>query len=177
MTRSGRAPRLNQHIAEPFVELNPADAVDRGIGPADLVTVAAGDRRVVLRALVTDRVAPGTVFAPMHWTGETASAGRVGALLAAATDPHSGQPALKAGAVELARYAPAWHGFAVSRARPVPDAAYWARARIASRLAGRARRRGRAGRLGSLGPRRLRRVARRDRHLGRPGPRPAAAWR
>jgi len=131
MTRSGRSPRLTQHLAEPFAELNPADAADRGIGPADLVTLVAGDRRVVLRALITDRVASGTVFAPMHWTNETASAGRVGALLAAATDPHSGQPALKAGAVELARYAPAWHGFAVSRARPVPDAAYWARARIA----------------------------------------------
>jgi len=132
MTRTGRAPRLTRHIAEPFAEIHPADAAARGIGPADLVVVAARGRRAVLRALVTDRVAPGGVFAPMHWSGETASAGSVAVLLAAATDPHSGQPALKAGAVEVARYAPAWHGFAVSRRRPAPDAAYWARARTAS---------------------------------------------
>jgi assimilatory nitrate reductase catalytic subunit len=131
MTRTGRAPRLTQHIAEPFAEIHPADAEARGIGSADLVVVAARGRRAVLRAVITERVAPGSVFAPMHWSGETASAGSVAALLDAATDPHSGQPALKAGAVEVARFAPAWHGFAVSRRRPAPEAGYWARARIA----------------------------------------------
>jgi assimilatory nitrate reductase catalytic subunit len=131
MTRTGRAPRLTQHIAEPFAEINAADAEPRGIGPADLVILSARGRRAVLRALVTDRVAPGTIFAPMHWSRETASAGGIAALLASATDPHSGQPALKAGAVEVERYAPAWHGFAVSRRRPTPEAGYWARARIA----------------------------------------------
>jgi assimilatory nitrate reductase catalytic subunit len=131
MTRTGRAPRLNQHLAEPFAEIHPADAAARGIAPADLVALTAGDRRAILRALVTDRVAPGTVFAPMHWTAETASQARIGDLIPSLTDPHSGQPALKAAAVELARYPAAWHGFAVSRARPEPAAAYWARARIA----------------------------------------------
>jgi assimilatory nitrate reductase catalytic subunit len=131
MTRTGRAPRLSQHIAEPFAEIHPADAAARGIAPADLVALTAGDRRAILRALVTDRVAQGTVFAPMHWTGETASQARIGALIRCLTDPHSGQPALKAASVELARYPAAWHGFAVSRARPRPAAAYWARARIA----------------------------------------------
>lgn len=130
MTRTGRAPRLSQHIAEPFAEIHPTDAAARGIAPAELVAVTAAGRRAILRALVTDRVAPGMVFAPMHWTGETASEARIGALIPGLTDPHSGQPALKAGAVELARYPAAWHGFAVSRARPEPDAAYWARARI-----------------------------------------------
>ncbi|MBP7243332.1 nitrate reductase [Amaricoccus sp.] len=131
MTRTGRAPRLTQHIAEPFAEIHPADAEPRGIGPADLVVLSARGRRAVLRALVTDRVAPGSIFAPMHWSRETASAGGVAALLAATADPHSGQPALKAGTIEVARYAPAWHGFAISRRRPAPEAAYWARARIA----------------------------------------------
>ena len=131
MTRTGRAPQLNRHLAEPFAEIHPADAAARGIRPAELVAVTAGGRRAVLRALVTDRVAPGTVFVPMHWTGATASEGRIGALLPAVTDPHSGQPALKAGAVEVARFPAAWHGFALSRARPGPASGYWARARIA----------------------------------------------
>jgi assimilatory nitrate reductase catalytic subunit len=130
MTRTGRAPRLAQHIAEPFAEIHPADADARGIAPAELVTLAAGGARAILRALVTDRVAEGTVFAPMHWTAETASAARIGALIPGLTDPHSGQPALKDAPVELARYPAAWHGFAVSRARPEAAAAYWARARI-----------------------------------------------
>jgi assimilatory nitrate reductase catalytic subunit len=131
MTRTGRAPRLTQHIAEPFAEIHPTDAEARGINPADLVVLNSRRHHAVLRALVTERVTPSSIFAPMHWSGETASAGSVAALLDPAADPHSGQPALKAGTVEVTRYIPAWHGFAVSRARPTPEARYWARARIA----------------------------------------------
>ena len=35
------------------------------------------------------------IFVPMHWSGEFASQARVDALVPAATDPHSGQPALQ----------------------------------------------------------------------------------
>ncbi len=126
MTRTGRSVRLAQHIAEPFVEVHPADAAARGIGPADLVEVASPQGRVLVRALITERVQPGCVFVPMHWSGEFASMGRIGALVAGAADPHSGQPALKTGHVELRRHAAAWYGFALSRRRPVPECAYWA---------------------------------------------------
>ena len=50
---------------------------------------------ILVRALVSDRVAPGSVFVPMHWNDQWASAARVDSLVTAATDPHSGQPALK----------------------------------------------------------------------------------
>ena len=142
--------------------------------PAELVAVTAAGCRAILRALVTDRISPGTVFVPIHWTDQTASSARIGALLPAATDPHSGQPALKAGAVELARYF-----CRLGRLRREPQTP-GARDRLLGsrphrpRLAGRARRRGRAERLGGLGPQRLCRAPGRDRCLDRPEPRPPA---
>ncbi|UIJ72225.1 nitrate reductase [Aurantimonas sp. HBX-1] len=120
MTRTGRSPRLSAHIAEPFVEIHPADAEAHGIADADLATVTTAHGSAVLRALVTDRQARGALFAPMHWTEEFAPAGRIGPLVHPARDPHSGQPALKATAAALARFPARWHGFAVLRARPDP---------------------------------------------------------
>jgi assimilatory nitrate reductase catalytic subunit len=79
---------------------------------------------------VGDSVAPGHVFAPMHWSAQFASLARVGGLIAAAADPVSGQPELKHAAVNMRRYEPAWHGFALSREPLAIDGcAYLARAR------------------------------------------------
>src|SRR5262249_24873896 len=55
---------------------------------------------------------------------------RVGALIAPAADPVSGQPELKHTPVCLTRYEPAWHGFALSREPlAIKGCAYLARAR------------------------------------------------
>lgn len=130
MTRTAKSPRLSAHLAEPFLELHPADARQTGVTTADLVEVSNPLGRAILRVLVTDRVAPGQPFAPMHWTGETASFARVDALVAANADPVSGQPDLKGATVALRRFAASWHGFAVS-ARPLQlETAYWAKARV-----------------------------------------------
>ena len=130
MTRTALSPRLSAHVAEPFVEIHPADAARLGVRPADLVALESATGRAVLRALVTDRTPEGALFAPMHWTADTAPAARIGALIAAETCPVSGQPALKSAAVSARVFAAGWHGLAVARARPEPeDCAYWARAR------------------------------------------------
>ncbi|MEL7216398.1 MAG: molybdopterin-dependent oxidoreductase, partial [Pseudomonadota bacterium] len=131
MTRTARSPRLSLHIAEPFVELHPDDAAREGVEAAGLVRLSGSGGEMVARAVITDRVAPGTLFAPMHWTGETSSKGRVDALVPGLTDPISGQPALKAADVALEALAPAWFGFAITTRRPKPAATttYWARAR------------------------------------------------
>jgi assimilatory nitrate reductase catalytic subunit len=131
MTRTGLAPRLAQHLGEPYLELHPADAAALGLGPAALACVESPQGRAVLRVLVSDRVRPGHPFAPMHWTAATAPAGRTNALVPALTDPVSGQPASKAAAVAIRPFAAAWHGFAVSRAPLRPDCAYWAKAPVA----------------------------------------------
>ncbi len=130
MTRTGRAPRLNQHLAEPFLEIHPQDAAERGLSPADLVVVGNPLASITLRALITDRAAPGQVFAPMHWTDQTAARARIDTLIPGVTDPVSGQPESKAAAVSVTRYPAAWYGFAVAAGDVTPRAAYWARARV-----------------------------------------------
>ncbi|MEF9601206.1 nitrate reductase, partial [Paracoccus sp. PXZ] len=130
MTRTGLSPRLSRHLAEPFLELHPGDAARLGLTPASLAEVASPHGRAVLRVLVTDRVAPGHPFAPMHWTGETAPSGRVDALVPGTVDPVSGQPALKSAAVAIRPFAARWFGFAVSAGAIRPDCAYWARATL-----------------------------------------------
>ncbi|EPX82560.1 nitrate reductase [Salipiger mucosus] len=126
MTRTGLSPRLSAHLAEPFLEIHPEDAAAQGIAPASLVEVSSPQGRAILRAWVTDTVRRGDVFAPMHWTGETAPSARVDALVAPVTDPVSGQPESKAAAVALAPFAARWYGFAVSAGDMHPDCAYWA---------------------------------------------------
>jgi assimilatory nitrate reductase catalytic subunit len=68
----------------------------------------------------------GEVFAPIHWTGETAPTGRIDALVRAVTDPVSGQPDLKATGVAVRPFAAGAFAFAASTRpfRPVAD--YWA---------------------------------------------------
>ncbi len=127
MTRSGRSPRLSQHIAEPFVEIHPADAARLGVMPAGLIRLSNHRGSYLARAVVTDRQPEGGLFAPMHWNDQTASSGRVGALVAPRTDPVSGQPALKMTRVRAEAFALAWYGFAVVARKPAKIAAdYWA---------------------------------------------------
>lgn len=129
MTRSAKSPRLSQHLAEPFVQIHPADAAALGLKPADIALLENRHGRTLLRVLISDAVAPGEVFVPMHWTGELASAACVDTLVPAVVDPISGQPDSKSAVVSITRYAAAWYGFAVCATDPAPDAPYWAKSR------------------------------------------------
>ncbi|THV20229.1 nitrate reductase [Peteryoungia ipomoeae] len=128
MTRTGKSARLSAHLAEPFAEINPQDAAKLGIDDADLVEIAGtAGATAIVRALLTDRQAQGGLFVPMHWTGETASRGRIDALVPSMVDPISGQPALKSARVSLRRFQAARHVFLVTVARPQDiDLDYWA---------------------------------------------------
>ncbi|MEX5577590.1 molybdopterin-dependent oxidoreductase [Pseudophaeobacter sp. A-200-2] len=128
MTRTGLSPRLGAHMPEPFLDLHPNDAATLGIAPADLVEVRSPNGRAILRARIGDAVQPGQVFAPIHWTGETAPSGRIDDLVAAETDPVSGQPESKASVVAVQKMEAAWYGFAVSTRPMAPNADYWAQA-------------------------------------------------
>ncbi len=130
MTRTGLSPRLARHLGEPFVELHPDDAQSLGLAPASLARVESPQGGAILRVLVTDRVARGQAFAPIHWTAETAPSGRINALTPALTDPVSGQPDSKSTPVAISAFAAAWYGFAISTGGIAPDCAYWARATI-----------------------------------------------
>lgn len=126
MTRTAKAPRLNRHMGEPFVEVHPADALHLGLSPFGLAEVASEAGSAVLRVVATDRVRRGQLFAPMHWTGETAPTGRIDAVVSAHTDPVSGQPESKAAAVSLHPWPARWFAFAASAQEFMPDSPYWA---------------------------------------------------
>ncbi len=129
MTRTGKSNRLAAHMAEPFVEVNPADARRLNIADADVVEIANAQGRILVRALLTNRVQVGTLFVPMHWTDEFASAARVDVLVAPVVDPVSGQPALKSSRAQVRLFNAKLYGFAICRDKPdAIDADYWARA-------------------------------------------------
>ncbi|MDJ1159619.1 formate dehydrogenase subunit alpha [Chelatococcus sp. SYSU_G07232] len=71
----GEETRSNKWLAElqqdMFVEINTADAAERGIKDGAWVWVygAANDARTRVRALVTDRVGKGVAFMPFHFSG------------------------------------------------------------------------------------------------------------
>lgn len=131
LTRTGKSARLSAHVGEPFAELHPADAAALGVTDADIVEVASAHGRVLVRARITDRQRRGAVFVPMHWNDKYAGRARIDAVIAAVTDPTSGQPALKRAAVSVRRFAALVHGFAVSQCRPdARHCDYWAVGRI-----------------------------------------------
>ncbi|WP_282078280.1 nitrate reductase [Epibacterium ulvae] len=129
MTRTGRAPQLGAHMGEPYLEVHPEDALRLGLQAAGLVEIENSHGRAVLRVLITDRVQKGACCAPMHWTAQTAAAGRVNALVTGRVDAVSGQPALKMAKVKARAYPAAWFGFAVSVAEMQPNRPYAALAR------------------------------------------------
>jgi len=106
MTKTGKVAMLNKLNPGPFVEIHPEDASALGIAAKDRVEVRSRRGRVVLPAVVTDRVQPGNCFAPMHWNDVFADDLCVNAVTSDAVDDLSQQPELKFCAVALARVAP-----------------------------------------------------------------------
>ncbi len=67
MTRTGKVSRLNQHIAEAFVEIHPADAASNQIEEGCLVEIETQHGNARLKAKITDEIKEGVIFLPMHW--------------------------------------------------------------------------------------------------------------
>jgi assimilatory nitrate reductase catalytic subunit len=131
MTRTGASPRLGAHLPEPFVEIHPDDANKFGIGDGGFARVTTDYGQCILKVAVSARQQRGMLFAPIHWSRETASGARVGALSAPFTDPFSGQPETKATPASIAPYEYVFRGFALSRKQvELPDHAWWSRVAI-----------------------------------------------
>ncbi len=135
MTRSGKSPRLGRHKEEPFLDINESDAQKFGLTQGDLATVESPYGQAVLRVNLTDAQTPGEIFAPIHWTGQNASSGRIGALLASHVDPFSGQPEAKAAPVLVKPLKAAFYGFVMSAASvDMTECAYWAKVQLQDTL-------------------------------------------
>ncbi|WP_295883366.1 nitrate reductase [uncultured Thiohalocapsa sp.] len=121
MTRTGLAPRLASHIAEPFVQVHPVDAAAHGLAQGALAELTSRWGRMLARVQVDADQRPGSVFVPMHWSDSLARLARADALVNPALDPMSGQPELKHTPVRVRPFRAAWYGFVLSRARVTLD--------------------------------------------------------
>jgi formate dehydrogenase alpha subunit len=97
-TMTRRSPKLEREAPEPYVELNRSDAKRLGITEADRVSVSSRRGSITLKARVTDRIIPGSIFIPFHYA--EAAANR---LTNAALDPISYIPELKVCAARVAK--------------------------------------------------------------------------
>ena len=75
MTRTGQSPRLGAHMPEPFVEIHPPTP-----GATDLRNdgFARSDSRhgaCTLKVVISGGQQRGSLFVPIHWSGENASCG------------------------------------------------------------------------------------------------------
>ena len=126
MTRTGLSPRLGQHSPEPFVEVHPEDA--HALGLKDLARVVTAHGEGIFKIAVSAGQQRGSLFVPIHWSGETASSARACDLVAPHTDPYSGQPEAKATPASIAPVEYRYRGFALTRsATTLPEGTWWAR--------------------------------------------------
>jgi assimilatory nitrate reductase catalytic subunit len=130
MTRTGKSPRLAQHLPEPYVEIHPDDAAHVGLADGSLARVRSAHGNAILRVVVSGGQRQGSVFAPIHWSAENSSEARIGALVHGATDPISGQPDSKATPCTIEPWALAIEGFVLSRKLLPLEAPYWIRVRL-----------------------------------------------
>jgi assimilatory nitrate reductase catalytic subunit len=128
MTRTGKSPRLAGHVPEPFVDIHPQDALLSGVREGELARVCSNWGAMVARVRHGGGIARGSVFIPIHWSGQTASDARVGALVNPVVDPVSGEPEFKHTPVRVEPFGVAWYGFILSRhALELDGATNWTR--------------------------------------------------
>lgn len=118
MTRTAKSARLMRHISEPFVEINPTDARRLDILKGRIVKVSSPKGEVLLKANVTEDVARGMIFAPIHWTDQFASMARIDTLVTANRDPFSGQPESKFTPVQVEAFTSKSYGYVLTRNKP-----------------------------------------------------------
>lgn len=141
MTRTGMSPRLSAHTIESYVEIHPDDATRIAVNDGELVKVVSpaqfspckgneDDNELLVRARISDKQQPGSVFVPIHWNEQFCSQARVGTLLEAVVDPISGQPESKHGIANIKTCKATWYGFMITRRPPqLQFSNYWSRSR------------------------------------------------
>ena len=101
-TRTGRIDKIRQMHPNPFIEIHPKDASKFGINNGDVIEVKSRRGSSQFPALVTEAIARGVLFVPMHWGTLWANNAEANALTHPEADPDSKQPELKACAVAIA---------------------------------------------------------------------------
>jgi assimilatory nitrate reductase catalytic subunit len=126
MTRTGRVPRLNNHTPEPIIEMHPRDAARWQCADKSLAVLESPYGQLIGRVQCSEAQRQGSVFVPIHWNGQFAAHAVADALVAAITDPLSGQPQGKQTAVSVRPFKALWHGFILSREPlDLAQTSYW----------------------------------------------------
>lgn len=105
MTKTGKVAKLVKLNGDPFLEVHPDDAAALDLHEGDQIEIASRRGRAVLPARISDRVLPGSCFAPFHWNDEQGEYLTINAVTNDAVDPDSLQPEFKACAVRLRKVA------------------------------------------------------------------------
>ena len=103
LTKTGKIATLNKLNPGPFIEIHPEDATQLGVRNQDKVEIRSRRGFAVLPAVVTERVLPGSCFAPFHWNDLFGDNLSINAVTSDRIDPISQQPELKVCAVALSR--------------------------------------------------------------------------
>jgi assimilatory nitrate reductase catalytic subunit len=127
MTRTARAPQLNAHEPEPFVDAHPQDLRTAGVVPGELVRLTTRWGSTLARARASGEMPAGMLFMPIHWSAQFAQEARVGAAVNPVVDALSGEPEFKHTPVRIERVDIEWRGFLLSRRRvAAPQGLWWA---------------------------------------------------
>ncbi len=101
LTRTAKCPKLVRREPGPYVEVHAEDAATLDVTNGDLLQLSTRRGTIRLPVVVSDAVAPGSVFLPMHWGDLYAPDNAINYLTISATDTISKQPELKFCAVAL----------------------------------------------------------------------------
>lgn len=115
MTRTALAPQLNQHISQPFVEMNKEDAEARDLKEGQLVKVRSKWGQMMAPVSINQNSKIGDIFVPMHWTAQLSRTGRINPVVNPEVDAFSKQPESKHTPVQVCVFKTSWFGFILSR--------------------------------------------------------------
>jgi ferredoxin-nitrate reductase len=105
MTKTGKVNKLNQHIAQPYIEIHPKDAEARGIKEGQVIEVETIRGKNQVKAQITEDIKQGVCFMPMHFGKILGNAfGRANSLTNTLVDARSKEPDFKFSAVQIRPY-------------------------------------------------------------------------
>jgi len=105
MTKTGKVSRLKTHYPTPVLEINPVDAYLYKVKDGDITQIKGENGCVRVRAKVTENIAKGVVFLPMHWGKQLQSdLNRANNLTNTHVDPFSKEPDFKFTRVSVSKY-------------------------------------------------------------------------
>jgi len=105
MSKTGKVNKLNQHYAQSFLEINPADADKLNINEGDVTVITSKRGSVQVKAKISPQIKQGVVFLPMHWGKILGNdLNRANNITSDKIDPISKEPDFKFCAVNVVKF-------------------------------------------------------------------------